>query len=84
MNTFALAGALQFFLRIVLPYAGAAIAGGVVVGFLQSAVHIEDRALGFAGRAAGVVLALVLYSAATENQLVDFARQIWGSSAYYH
>lgn len=66
------AGALYLGLQLALPAFLLATAGGLAASFLQTLVGYGDAAIGFALRAAGVVVGLVLFGGWLASALGEY------------
>lgn len=63
--------------------AAAAVGGAVVSGVVKVVTQIDDPALGFAGRLAGVVLLLYLGFSYAGGEILSFSQRTWGGIDYY-
>lgn len=70
--------ALALLLRTTAPVVGAALVGGLLVALVQTATQVQEATIGFAVRAAAVVLALLLLGGWLASEMVGFTEQVLG------
>ena len=57
--------------------------GGFLTGILRVATQIDDTAIGFIGRFAGLSLFLLWMSSTTFQQIFQFTLRVWSGSDFY-
>jgi flagellar biosynthesis protein FliQ len=62
----------------------AAAGGGFIAGILRVATQIDDQAISFVGRFAGVALLFYFASSSYSSQILEFTARIWGGADLYH
>lgn len=58
----------------------AVVIGGVFAGMFRVATQIDDPAIGFAGRVAGLAVALFVGGPRLASELSQFAVQLWSGA----
>ena len=76
-NAFGLVVSLSF------PVVIGAIAGAIVMGFMQSVTQISDDVISYAGKFVGVITIIYLYSGHISEQVLSFTKVVWGSGQFY-
>ena len=75
--------ALTLIAAISGPVFAAALAGAIIAALIKAAVQLDDSLISIAARIAAVVLVGYLGALRYSEQIVEFARRVWGSAENY-
>jgi type III secretory pathway component EscS len=83
MNLYLVLHTLSLYIQLVMPLVGVTFAAGLIIGWLQSALRIEDPAISFAGRLLGIVGLFFMLQSYYAQVILEFARRLWGGKDYF-
>ncbi len=84
MDSSIVSGAFHLVAYASMPLLGAIGVGALLAGVLRVATQIDDAAIGFIGRFAGLSVFLLFLSNGLFQQVYQFALRVWGGSDFYH
>lgn len=71
-------------LKLLWPILGAILLGALVAAFLRLWTQLDEPAISFVGRAAGLVLFFFVVSSSFFQPLLDFTQHSWSFAAGAH
>ena len=75
--------AFQLVVGLSLPLLLAILAGALLSGVFRVVTQIDDPAISFVGRLAGLAVFLFLAAGSATGDILSFGASLWGTVSYY-